>query len=246
MLRIIYSITINLVRAYLVPIIHLMAAHPNRFSTETRYRYIRHVAKVVAKTSRVRTRVYGTENLPKEGGYMMYPNHQGKYDALAVVIGHKQPCTLVMDYKRSNLYLVNQIMYVIDGKRLKRDDVRQAMSVILKTAKDAKDGQRIILFPEGGYDRKKCNSLYEFKPGAFKTSVISKTPIVPVVLYDTYKVYSNNSIRKIYNEVHYLSPIPYTEYQGMKTVEIAAMVKQRIREKLEQLQLEKSMGVSLH
>ena len=36
-------------------------------------------------TGGIHTKAYGQENLPKEGGYMMYPNHQGKYDALGIV-----------------------------------------------------------------------------------------------------------------------------------------------------------------
>ena len=235
MLRIIYSIFRNLIRAYLVPLVHYVALHPDKFTVEQRYKLVRHIAKVIAKTSRVKTTIYGIDNLPSEGGYVMFPNHQGKYDVVAVVVGHSKPCSLVMDYERSNLYFVNEIMHLLEGKRLKRDDVRQAMKVIMETASETKEGQRYILFPEGGYDRSKKNSLYDFKPGSFKASLLSKTPIVPVVLYDTYKVFNRNSIRKAYNEVHYLEPIPYEEFKDLKTVEIADLVKERIRLKLDEL-----------
>lgn len=238
MLRIVYSMFRNLIRAYLVPLVYFVASHPDKFTIEQRYKLVRHIAKVIAKTSRVKTTVYGADNLPIEGGYVMFPNHQGKYDVVAVVVGHSKPCSLVMDYERSNMYFVNPIMHLLEGKRLKRDDVRQAMSVILETATDTKGGQRYILFPEGGYDRSKENNLYDFKAGAFKTSLLSKTPIVPVVLYDTYKVFNRNSIRKIYNEVHYLEPIPYDEFKNLKTIEIAEVVKDRIRIKLEELDLQ--------
>lgn len=238
MLRIIYSLFRNLTRAYLIPWVYFVASHPDKFTIEQRYKLVRHIAKVVAKTSRVKTTVHGTENLPDEGGYVMFPNHQGKYDVVAVVVGHSKPCSLVMDYERSNMYFVNEIMHLLEGKRLKRNDVRQAMKVIMETATDTKEGQRYILFPEGGYDRIKENSLYDFKPGAFKTSLLSETPIVPVVLYNTYKVFNRNSIRKTYNEVHYLDPIPYDEFKNLKTIEIAELVKERIRFKLEELDLQ--------
>ena len=36
------------------------------------------------------------------------------------------------------------------------------------------------------------------------------------------------SVRPVTVEVHFLDPIPYEEYQGMKTTEIGEMVKKRI------------------
>ena len=41
-------------------------------------------------------------------------------------------------------------------------------------------------------------------------------------------------------QVHFLKPIPYEEYQGMKTFEIAALVKSRIEAVIE----EKTTGES--
>ena len=47
---------------------------------------------------------YGMENLPKEGGYVMFPNHQGKYDALGIVYTHKKPCTIPVVYLIGDLF----------------------------------------------------------------------------------------------------------------------------------------------
>ena len=118
-------------------------------------------------------------------------------------------------------------------------DTRQAMTVIMEMAKEVAEGRRFILFPEGGYVVGRRNGMGEFKPGCFKISLKTKTPIVPVVLWDSYKVYNSWQFRPVTTEVHFLPPIPYEEFKDMKTPEIAAMVQKRIQDKLDELTREK-------
>ena len=64
---------------------------------------------------------------------------------------------------------------------------------------------------------------------------MAKVPIVPVALVDSYKVYnSDEHIGPTKTFVYYLKPIFYDEYKGMKTNEIAAMVRQRIVDAIDQ------------
>lgn len=44
----------------------------------------------VKKRGRIETVASGMENLPTEGGYIMFANHQGKYDALGVISVHEK------------------------------------------------------------------------------------------------------------------------------------------------------------
>ena len=55
---------------------------------------------------------------------MMYPNHQGKYDALGIIYTHREPCSLVMDKAKSNTILVREFVDLLQGKRLDKKDVR--------------------------------------------------------------------------------------------------------------------------
>lgn len=121
----------------------------------------------VKKRGRIETVASGMENLPTEGGYIMFANHQGKYDALGVMSVHEQPCTFVMDAKRSHLFIVTQLCELLKAKRLDKTDLRQQVQVINDVATEVKAGRRYILFPEGGYDHNH-NSLRGFLPGSFK------------------------------------------------------------------------------
>lgn len=106
MLRFIYVILLNLFRApYMIPKMRREADHPEKYSAEERYELARHCIRLMKVTGGIHTKAYGQENLPKEGGYMMYPNHQGKYDALGIVYTHRRPCSIVMDKAKSNTIL---------------------------------------------------------------------------------------------------------------------------------------------
>lgn len=216
-------------------IIELSKKRPDEFNENVRYRYVQYIIDIMQRTGNIKTEVYGQENLPKEGGYMMYPNHQGKYDGYSIVSVHKEPCAFVMDIEKSNGIFIKQIVDMLGAKRLDKKNNRQAMGIINQVAKEVENGKKYILFPEGIYDNKKKNDLIDFKPGCFKISLKSKTPIVPVALIDAYKPYNSWDIGEIKTYVYYLKPILFDEYKDMNTQQIADLVKTRIENKIKEV-----------
>ena len=236
MFRFLYVIIINFFREpYIISRMRYKADHPEKYSVENRYEMTKICTRMVKNTGLIRTKAYGTENLPKEGGYMLYPNHQGKYDVLGIIHTHKKPCSLVMDKAKSYTILVREVIDLLEAKRLDKKDVRQAMGIINEVSEEVKNGRVFILFPEGGYQFNNKNTLGEFKPGCFKIALRSHAPIVPVALVDSYKVFNSYWVFPVTTQVHYLEPIYYEEYKDMKTVQIAELVKTRIQEKLDEI-----------
>lgn len=216
-----------------------MDKHNDKFTEEDRYEFAKLVVDKIKQHSFIETEVYGKENLPREGGYVMYSNHQGKYDMVGIMYGHDKPCTVVMDEVRSKIPVMKPFLAVVQGSTLDRDDMRSQAKTIKKLIQEVSEGRKYVIFPEGGYDRN-GNNLQEFKAGSFKISVRTKTPIVPVAVVDSYVPYFYNSLRRVTTQVHYLSPIEYDEYKDMTTEEIAAMVRGLIEEKVqEQLKIKK-------
>jgi len=168
------------------------------------------------------------EKLPKESGYMMFANHQSKYDGLGILLGHKKPCSVLMDKKRSNMFIAKQFIDMLKGKRLDRNSPRQQIKTLNEMAEEIRGGRNYLVFPEGGYGKKRDNSLAEFKYGCFTTALKAQCTIVPVAIIDCWKTFSVNSLRKVKTRVVYLDPIPYEEYKDLKAKEICAVVKERI------------------
>ena len=227
MLRFIQVIVCNLPRFYMIPRMAYKARHGEKYSEEECYRYAQLAIRRMMKAGHISTQRYGTEYLPAEGGYVMFPNHQGKYDALGIMYAHEKPCSVVIDDAKSHGILVKQFIDLVHGKRLIKDDLRQSVMLIRELAEDTKKGRRFIIFPEGGY-HKNHNTVGEFKPGCFKSAMKAKAPIVPVALIDSYRAFEEWSLRPVVTQVHFLKAIPYDEYKNMSTAEIANMVRDRI------------------
>ncbi len=235
MLRLVWVVCISLpfIIYYFFRLIYV-ELHPDRFTEEDRYVIGRHMVNQAMRNSFVHTKAFGLENLPRDGGYVMYPNHQGKFDVLGIIHVHEKPCTIVIDEKRSHLPLANEVTRLLNGVRLDRSDIRSQVEGIMRIAEEVKNGRRYILFPEGGYTFNE-NHLQEFHAGAFKCALKAKCPIVPVVLVDSYIPFGRNGLQPVFTQVHFLEPISYEAYEGRSTKEIASMVKKAIQDKLDSL-----------
>ena len=242
MLRLGYVILISLpfVLYYIVKA-HHMVKHRDEYSEEECYRVAQKCIRIMMHNGRIETEAFGMELLPQEGGYVMYSNHQGKYDTLGIMNAHKKPCTIVIDAYRSKLPIVDSFIDLVRGSRLDKTNMKNQMKTVLQIAEEVKRGRRYIIFPEGGYDHNR-NDLQEFMPGSFKCATKSQVPIVPVAIIDSYKVFGINSLRRVKTQVHFLKPIPFEEYRNMNTREIAEMVKERIGAVIERQLKKRKMG----
>ena len=204
-----------------------VAAHAGKYTKEERYRLLQYIDRHANRGGRILIDVHGAENIPEKDGFIFFPNHQGLYDVLAIVEACPRPFSVVMKKEVANIPFLKQVFACMGAQALDRDDVRQGLKVIAQVAEEVKSGNNYLIFAEGTRSKMQ-NRLLDFKGGSFKSAVKAKCPIVPIALIDSYKAFDTNSIKKLTVQVHFLKPIPYEEYQGMKTVEIAEMVKTRI------------------
>ncbi|MBQ8164247.1 MAG: 1-acyl-sn-glycerol-3-phosphate acyltransferase [Clostridia bacterium] len=234
MLRFIYVIIVctGLI-IYYVPKMIIWSKHPEKHTEEERYGVTQKMVNHIRKRARIETKVFGTEKLPRQGGYIIYSNHQGKYDALGIMYAHEQPCTVLMNEKRSKMPIANQFIDFIGAKRLDPVDLRKQIKVFNEIGDEVKNGRRYIIFPEGKYDDN-GNNLQEFFGGCFRCSLRSERPIVPVMLFDSYKPFSINSLKKVTTEVHFLDAIPFEDYKDMRPADICNLVKNKIQDAMDE------------
>lgn len=194
---------------------------------EEAYAYIKKVTKAANRAGRVVIESYGLENLPKEDGFIFYPNHQGLFDGLVFLESCPRPFSYVTKKEARNIILLKQVGDALGVLAMDREDIRQSMRVINQLAEEVKKGRNFLIFAEGTRS-KKGNRLLEFKGGSFKSATKAKCPIVPCALIDSFKPFDEKSIKKVTVKLIYLPPLYYEEYKDMKTHEIAAEVKRRI------------------
>lgn len=198
-----------------------------KISDERSYAFIQKVTKAANKAGRVTIKSYGIENIPKDPGFVFFPNHQGLFDVLAFLESCPVPFAFVIKKEASKVILLKQVIAALGSYAIDRDDIKQSMKVIQQVTEDVKKEKNFLIFAEGTRSQK-GNELLEFKGGSFKSAVKAKCPIVPCALIDAYKPFDEKSVRPLTVKVVYLPPIMYEEYCNMKTPEIAKMVKSRI------------------
>ena len=208
------------------------AANVDKYPEQERYNTLREMCFRANKGGNVTIKATGIENIPKENGFMFFPNHQGMYDFMALLTICERPLSVVAKKEVKNIPLLNKVFKCMGALFIDREDVRQSMQVILDVSKEVSKGRNYIIFPEGTRS-KNGNCVGEFKGGSFKAATKAKCPIVPVALVDSFKPFDTNSTKAVEVQVHILQPLLYEEYRNMKTVEIAEEVRNRIVEKIQ-------------
>ena len=206
------------------------AKDPDRFPEQERWDHIRHILQLGVQSGNVDLQVTGLENIPAPGeGFMIYANHQGLFDALAVASTCTTPLGAVVKKELQGIPFVQQVIDCTKSFPMDREDVRQSLTVIQNVTEEVKNGRAYIIFPEGTRS-KNGNTMGEFHGGSFRCALKAKCPILPVALIDSFKVLDQKGSDHMTVQVHYLPLIPYEEFAGLKATEVAAMVKARIEE----------------
>lgn len=199
----------------------------SRISYEEGFRRVKKVTKAANKAGRVTIQSEGMENIPKENGFVFFPNHQGLFDVLVFLESSPVPFAFVIKKEASNIILLKQVIEALGSISIDREDLRQSMRVIQQVTKEVQGGRNFLIFAEGTRSRN-GNQPGEFKGGSFKSAIKAKAPIVPCALIDAFKPFDEKSIQPVTVKVIYLPPLYYEDYKDMKTPEIAEEVKRRI------------------
>ena len=209
------------------------ALHADDYPEKERYGHIQYTLKHVITSGNITLQVTGQENIPPEGGCMLYANHQGMFDFIAIVATCDIPMGGVYKIELDKIPFIRYIAQASNSFAMDRDDVRQSLTVIQKVTEEVKKGRRYLIFPEGTRS-KNGNVMGEFHGGSFRCATKSKCTILPIACIDCFKVLDQKGSDPLTVQVHYLKPIPYEEYAGMKPAEVAALVKSRIQEKIDE------------
>ena len=208
------------------------AKHPEKYSEEEMYRHIQYILKRAVRGGNIDLQISGTENIPKEGGFMLYANHQGMFDVLAVAATCDIPVGAVLKKELYDIPFLHQVAICTKSFPMDREDVRQSLTVIQSVIREGKAGRNYLIFPEGTRSRN-GNQMGQFHSGSFRCATRSKCPIVPVALVDSFKVLDQKGSKPVTVQIHYLKPICWEEYGNLKTTELAALVKERIAQAIE-------------
>ena len=205
------------------------AKHTNKYEEMTKWQHIQYILKLAVTSGNIDFECHGLENIPKENGFLLYGNHQGLFDIVAIGATCPNPLAAVLKKELKGVPFVEQIRLCTNSFLMDREDLRQSMTVINNVIKEVKAGRNYLIFPEGTRSRK-GNEMLAFHNGSFKCALKAKCPVIPVAFVNSFKVLDEKGCKPVNVQIHYLKPISPEEYEGMGTSELAAMVRSRIEE----------------
>ena len=205
------------------------AKHPENYTEQEMWEHVRHTMSLAISSGNVELQVTGAENIPDAPGFMLYGNHQGMFDVVAIAYSCPAPLGIVYKKELKDTPLLKEILTFTKSFAMDREDVRQSLKVIQAVTEEVKNGRNYVIFPEGTRS-KTGNTMGEFHGGSFRCAVKAKCPVVPMAFIDCYKVLDEKGSKPVTVQLHYLKPIEYAEYENMKPAELAELVKARIQE----------------
>ena len=136
-----------------------------------------------------RPKIYGIENIPKNGKIILAGNHTNNFDSVLLMSSTKRNIHFLAKvelFKGVKKIIFNNLG-LIPVDRSKKDK-----SEVLKEAKNYLNEDLVIgIFPEGTTE-KGCGYLLPFKKGAVRLSYETNTKIVPFKITGDYKLFSKN------------------------------------------------------
>ena len=169
-----------------------------------------------------RIRVIGRENLPKEGGFVLAPNHISAIDPVFVVIARFWGKRLLIMAKEEILQVNPVFTWMfrhvgVVGIERGRGDV----NVVDELIGDVQKGQGLLIFPEG--TRRKPGQVGKVKSGAFVIASAAGVPMVPCrIIYEPGRMKVFCRVRVCFG-----APIPTEELYLGETKSASALRKNK-------------------
>lgn len=142
--------------------------------------------RVCVNLSHSNVEVIGEEKLP-EGNVLYVGNHQGYYD-IPLLLGHlPKSKAFVAKIELAKVPAISLWMKKMGCLFLDRGNLKQSLKVILKGIDMLKDGDTLVIFPEG--TRSKSYKMGDFKKGSLKLGIKANVPIVPITIMGSYEMF---------------------------------------------------------
>ncbi|PKM50903.1 MAG: 1-acyl-sn-glycerol-3-phosphate acyltransferase [Firmicutes bacterium HGW-Firmicutes-7] len=133
--------------------------------------------------------VIGLDHIPDEN-VLYVSNHGGNID-IPLCLGYLPKLKgFVAKIELKKAPIISSWMKRLGCLFLDRSSIRQSMEMILQGIEMLKNGQTLLVFPEG--TRSKSNVVGEFKKGSLQLAVKSGVPVVPLTIENSYKTFEEN------------------------------------------------------
>ena len=202
--------------------------HGKKESRAEIFELMRQLSERLVHSSKMDLEVFGEEYLPEKGPVLYVATHKSVFDIVVLMTLLKEPAIFIGKKEVSSMPFVNKWFDALGCIYVDRNDMRQALKSIMEGVKDIKNGQSIVLFPEG--TRNMSNDIKPFKEGGFKLATKTGVPVVPIALSNTFKVFEEKKfIQKTKIKVNIGKPIETKDLSKEELTQLPQLVEDTIR-----------------
>ncbi len=174
-----------------------------------------------------RVRYTGVNNVPMEGPVLLLANHQSYLDPPLVGAGLPR---MINALARRSLFRFPLFAWLIRSfNAIPLDTEGSALGGIKETLRRLKQGEIVLLFPEGA--RTLDGEISPFLPGFATLAIRSRAAILPVAIEGAFQAWPRNRRlpRLGHIHVHFGAPIPPDQAKQWNERELVAEIERRVR-----------------
>lgn len=187
-----------------------------------------------------RLRTFHVEYTDVRGGAMIVANHQSFLDPPAIGARIKGKINYLARKGLFKFKPFGKLIASFDAIPLDQDGI--GFEGIKETFKRMKNGERVLIFPEGARTEDPNGEMMPFKKGVMSLAVRAKVPIIPAAIAGAFEAWprhqklpnifpdQKNIVRVIFGE-----PIPYEKAAAMSEDELHEYVEKRVHELYKQI-----------
>ncbi|MGH9326263.1 MAG: lysophospholipid acyltransferase family protein [Terriglobia bacterium] len=137
-------------------------------------------SSLILKTSRIRLRVQGLENIPQHETVIFCANHPSAMDIPILFVCLPVQFRFVAKRSLFNVPFLGWHLWRSGHIPVERDRPHKAMKSLDQAAERVRAGCPVVLFPEG--HRSRDGSLGTFKTGSFYVAIKAGVPVAPITI----------------------------------------------------------------
>jgi 1-acyl-sn-glycerol-3-phosphate acyltransferase len=146
-------------------------------------RYTSSALKILFALIGCRVRVTGMEYVNAPGAKIFASNHTSYFDVLPLMMGLGVPYRFVAKMEVGAMPFIGAFLDRMGHLRFNRGSPESRLGQVREVEELLRKGESIFIFPEGTFNRE--DGVQPFQLGAFKASVVTGAPILPISLAGT-------------------------------------------------------------
>ncbi|MDR2346982.1 MAG: 1-acyl-sn-glycerol-3-phosphate acyltransferase [Planctomycetaceae bacterium] len=176
-----------------------------------------------------RSRFFGCNNMPSQGGLIVAANHQSYYDPVLIAAGLRRRLNFLAKKQLFKFKPLAWLIDFLDAIPLDIDGI--GYEGIKISIRRLRNGEAILIFPEGA--RTWDGEIDEFKKGSLSLAKQTNSAILPTAIDGCYQSWPRiNKLPYLWGRIRviYGKAITYDEFKNLSEEELRKLVHSKITE----------------